>query len=133
MLRESEEKFRSLFENSLDGIFCTAFDGRILNANVAACRIIGATEQEICTSGRDAIVNINDLRVQAALGQRARTGKFQVEQSFKRKDGALSPVQVSSSLFTNAKGETLANRPPQAYPKVLPTFISRVKRTLDSS
>jgi PAS domain S-box-containing protein len=40
-LRESEERFRSLYENSTIGIYRTSPDGRILMANPAAVRMLG--------------------------------------------------------------------------------------------
>ena len=40
-LRESEEKYRSIFENSVDGIFQTTVDGRYLSVNPPLARIYG--------------------------------------------------------------------------------------------
>ncbi|MHB8931656.1 MAG: PAS domain S-box protein, partial [Melioribacteraceae bacterium] len=39
LLRESEERYRSFFENSMDAIMLTIPDGQILSANPAACKI----------------------------------------------------------------------------------------------
>ncbi len=50
-LRESEERFRSLYEQSLDGVLLTAPDGLILAANPEACRLLGRPEDEICAVG----------------------------------------------------------------------------------
>jgi PAS domain-containing protein len=44
---ESEKRFRSIYENTIDGILLTAPDGCILAANPEACRLLGRTEQEI--------------------------------------------------------------------------------------
>jgi len=38
-LRESEEKYRSLFENAVEGIFQTTLDGRYISANPALARM----------------------------------------------------------------------------------------------
>jgi sigma-B regulation protein RsbU (phosphoserine phosphatase) len=40
-LKESEEKYRSIFENSVDGIFQTTVDGKYLSVNPALARIYG--------------------------------------------------------------------------------------------
>ncbi|MFP5221127.1 MAG: EAL domain-containing protein [Acidobacteriota bacterium] len=45
-LRRAEEKFRSIFENSLDGIFQAAPDGRFISANPAMARILGYDSPE---------------------------------------------------------------------------------------
>ncbi len=40
-LRESEEKYRGIFENSVDGIFQTTIDGKYLSVNPALAKIYG--------------------------------------------------------------------------------------------
>jgi PAS domain S-box-containing protein len=40
-LRQSEERYRSLFENAIEGVFRTTIDGRFLNANPALAKILG--------------------------------------------------------------------------------------------
>jgi len=45
-LRRSEEKYRSIFENSVMGIFQTTPDGRFLSANPAGTRMYGYESQE---------------------------------------------------------------------------------------
>jgi PAS domain S-box-containing protein len=77
--KESQARYRSIFENSLDGIFLTAPDGRILAANPAMCRMLGRSEEEICQIGRDGVVNPSDPQVIAALKERTESGKFRRE------------------------------------------------------
>ena len=45
-LKESEEKYRSIFENSVDGIFQTTVNGHYLNVNPALADIYGYTSVE---------------------------------------------------------------------------------------
>ena len=104
-LRESEERFRSLFGNSLDAILLSVPDGRILMANPAASKMFDMTEEEILQGGRDGIVDTTDPRLKLALEERSRTGKFQGELNYKRKDGTVFPAEISSALFRDAKGE----------------------------
>jgi PAS domain S-box-containing protein len=103
-LRESEDRYRSLFDNTIDAILLTAPDGRILSANPAACRIFGRTEEEICRIGRAGLMDLTDSRLTAALAERARTGRFQGELTFIRKDGASFPGEVSSVVFRDYDG-----------------------------
>jgi PAS domain S-box-containing protein len=102
-LRESELRFRSLFENSLDGIMITVADGSILSANEKMCGLLSMTEEEITYAGREGIV-VKDERLAAALEQRARTGKFHGELTFRRKDGSLVPTELSSITFKDLDG-----------------------------
>jgi diguanylate cyclase (GGDEF)-like protein/PAS domain S-box-containing protein len=53
-LREAERRYRSLFDNAIEGIFRTTPDGRYLDANPALARTYGfATPQELVESLRD--------------------------------------------------------------------------------
>jgi PAS domain S-box-containing protein len=107
-LRNSEEQFRRLFENSLDGILFSAPDGRILAANPAASRILGATQQEICAIGRNIVVDVTDPRLQPALEERLQTGSFQGELYCIRKDAGPFPAELSSALFRLGNGDLRA-------------------------
>jgi len=108
-LRQSEEKFRSLFESSLDGILLTAPDGTVFHANPAACQILGWSEQELREIGRDGVVDRTDPRLSSALAERNRTGRFSGELNLKRKDGATFPAELSSALFVTANDNLRAN------------------------
>src|SRR5215213_8227517 len=44
--RKAEEKYRSIFENAVEGIFQTTVDGRFLTANPAMARIFGYESPE---------------------------------------------------------------------------------------
>lgn len=105
LLKESEERYRAFFENSMDGILLTVKDGGILAANKAACEIFGMTEEEICNSGRDGMADMNDPRILPLIQERERNGKARGEITFKRKDGTLFPGEVSSAIFTSILGE----------------------------
>ncbi len=108
-IKESEEKYRSFFENSLDGILLTAPDGRIFAANTSACEMFQRTENEICEVGRAGIVDISDPRVAQAVKERSRTGKVMAEVNLVRKDGSIFPAAMSSAIFEDAKGGKLTS------------------------
>ena len=46
-LRESEQRFRELFEGSPDAIFVEDFNGNVLDINPAACHLHGLTREEL--------------------------------------------------------------------------------------
>ena len=104
-LVESEEKYRSFFENSMDGILLTVTDGHILAANPAACRMLQMTEKEICRAGRLNIVDPGDHRVAEAIKKRQKDGYVKAEVTFIRKDGSKFPGELTSSVFIVAGGE----------------------------
>ena len=106
-LAESEERYRSLVENSIDAVLLTALDGSILAANPEACRIFGMTEEELFLGGRDAVVDLSDPRLGPALEERQRTGRFEGELLYRRKDGTVFPGEVATALFTDPSGAVL--------------------------
>jgi PAS domain S-box-containing protein len=95
-LRESETRFRSLFENTPDAVLFTVPDGPILAANPAACRIFGRSERELCDSPRERLVDPSDGRYLAGLEKRRRTGRVNTELTLFRADGEPFACEVSS-------------------------------------
>ncbi len=108
VLKESESKYRALYENSLEAILLTAQDGSIYAANQVACEILEKSESEIISGGRDRMVNLDDPRLSAALEERYKNGKFNGELTFKKKDGTIFPVELSSSTFQDRLGNEKA-------------------------
>ena len=66
-LKESEEKYRSIFQNSTDAIFLTHHDGSILDVNPAAEEMYGYTKDELRKLGRSGIVDIDDPRLHSSI------------------------------------------------------------------
>ncbi len=104
-LRENEEKFRAVFENSFDAMVLTETNGKILEANSAAVKILGTTKEELCRIGTDSFVDMTDPRVIAALEERDRSGRFMGELYYKRENDVPFPVEVSSVVFVDSKGK----------------------------
>ncbi len=99
-LRESEERYRRLFETCGDSIFVLDSSGRIRAANPAAARIHDYTEEELLT------MNIRDLddpesarqvpdRLHRLLAGEALT--FEVDH--RRRDGSMLPMEVAANLM----------------------------------
>jgi len=104
-LKESESRFHSLYENSFDAILLTKPDGSILAANPAAQEIFDRTEEEIIKASRAGLI-VFDENLKHALKEREEKGKARSELTAKRKDGSTFPVEITSSLFTDADGIT---------------------------
>jgi PAS domain S-box-containing protein len=103
-IRESEAKYRSFFESSMDGMLLTVTDGQIIAANPAACTIFQMTEEEICTAGRFGLVDLSDPNLMKLIEERQRTGRAQGELVLIRKDGTKFPAELTSSIFKDAYG-----------------------------
>src|SRR5215204_1825010 len=95
--RRAEEKYRSIFENAVEGIFQTTVDGRFLTANPAMARMFGyASPEELL----EAISDIGD-QLYVESGRREEFYRLALRDGFVsgfemqmlRKDG--SPVWAS--------------------------------------
>jgi PAS domain S-box-containing protein len=104
-LRANELRYRSLFDNSLDGIMVTMTDGSILSVNARMCEMLGMTEEEIIHAGREGIV-VKDEKLLAVLEERTLTGQLHGEVTHRRKNGSLMPSEVSSIIFKDFDGTT---------------------------
>ena len=102
---ESERKYRSLTESSMDAILLTLPTGEILSANSAACKLFGLTEEEICQGGRNKLLDVTDPQLKKLLDHRARFGSAKGELTFIKKDGSRFPGEVSSTIFADEYGK----------------------------
>ena len=73
-LRESELRYRALFENSLDAVLLTVPDRGVLAANPVACRMFGGTEEELRGLARDEFVDTSDPNYARLLAERRTRG-----------------------------------------------------------
>jgi PAS domain S-box-containing protein len=99
-LRASEERWRSMFEASAVGIALTDENRRFVAANKAFQRMIGYTEEELCRLGPIEITHEDDREAtREMLGDMlsGRRAEYQVEKRYRRKDGTLIWVRVSTA------------------------------------
>jgi PAS domain S-box-containing protein len=110
-IRESEERYRRLFESSLDGIAYTDLSGRILSANPAYVAMLGYTPEETLamtyqsmTPGpwraRDAAIMRDEVLARGFCNE--------YEKEYIRKDGTVFPVAVRAWLMRDARGRPAA-------------------------
>jgi PAS domain S-box-containing protein len=101
--RQAEQKFRSIFENSLDGLlFLSSSDGSILLANSAACDMLGYPEPDLLKLGRDNVFSAPDWD---GFEREKQPRSFRGELNCVRRDGTTFPAEISSAIFHDAAGE----------------------------
>ncbi len=104
-LKESEERYRLVLNNSLDAVMLTKPDtGEIVSANKAACEMFEMTEEEILKVGRNGIIDLSDSRLSGYLKIREEKGKIKGELNFVRSGGRVFPAEFSSSVFYSKSG-----------------------------
>ena len=107
-LRASEQRYRSLFDHVPVGMFRTAPDGRILLANAALARMIGAPSPEAARAynATDIYADPADReRLRQALARDGSVRKF--ETCWRRPDGGVCYVRLDSRMARGADGEPL--------------------------
>jgi Amt family ammonium transporter len=108
---EAEKRFRSIFDNAIEGIFQTTPEGRYLNVNPALARIYGYDSVEELTSA------MSDISTQLYV-QPGRRDEFKrlldatdsirgFESEVYRKDGSIIWIEESARACRNESGEVL--------------------------
>ncbi len=104
-LRESEEKFRKLFQNADDAIFLFELPGggspgRYIEVNAAARRWLGYSRDELLTMTPAQILASENLKQLPQLMQElVSRGCLTSEVSYVSKQGVRIPVEASSHVF----------------------------------
>ena len=62
-LRESEELFRTAFQNAPFGMFLSALDTRILQVNDRICQMLGYSKEEVLARGWPSLTHPDDLDI----------------------------------------------------------------------
>jgi len=105
-LRQSEEKYRELFENATYGIFRSQLDGALLDVNPALVAMLGySSKEELLTRNlsRDLYDDPADRRsILDSYGPSGRVSGCEV--NWKRKDGKIIVVRISGGAFRRQDG-----------------------------
>jgi len=101
-LKESEEKYRGLFENSGDAVFIVDIEtGIILDANRQAEQLTGHPRQELIGMHQSRLHPSEDVEYYKKKFQNHVKNElvFDLEVEVVKKDGSVVPVFISSSLI----------------------------------
>lgn len=108
-LRESKERFHSLFENATIGLYRTSLDGRILMANPTAIRLVGynsfeeLAQRNLENEGFESVISRSQFRQRIEQDGVVRG----IESAWTRHDGTVVFIRESATAFRNAEGITL--------------------------
>jgi formate hydrogenlyase transcriptional activator len=106
----SEQRWRSVFENSAIGVALTGLDGYFLAANPVYEKMVGYSEEELRALSFMDITNADYREANWALATELREGKrqqYQIEKQYRCKDGSMIWVRNNISLVpgTESRGE----------------------------
>jgi PAS domain S-box-containing protein len=105
-LRESEEKYRTLFNQSISGIYLHDFEGRILDVNEMACAQLGYSKEELLKltlfdihSHEEDTINLPKEEILQLWRLWEPGDRFTIEAEHRHKDGTVIPVEVSTGVI----------------------------------
>ena len=106
-LRESEQRYRALFEDSRDAIYITATDGELVDFNQAACELFGYTAAELeRLNARELYARPEDReRFQMAVAGDGSVRDFEVK--LRRKDGTVIDCLLTSTERRDRDGRAV--------------------------
>ena len=107
VLRESEERFRAIFQQAGVGVAQIGLDGRVELANDRYCSVIGRKRDRLVGRGTKEMTLSEDLKEQIAMMPKLLSGEidsFSTEKRYEREDGSIVWAEVCKSLVRNSDG-----------------------------
>jgi len=106
-LRESERRFRSMFESAAVGMALSEASGRILDANPTLARMLGYDRHELIGRFSREITHPGDRSIESGLFREmieSRQGFLHLEKRYLRKDGSYLWGRLSLSASLDEEG-----------------------------
>ncbi len=99
-LRESEQRYRMLFESAADAVFLQDLEGNFLDVNQVACQRLGYPREQLLTMS---LFDIDSPAYAEKAPERMETirqeGALVFETEHVTRDGAIIPTEVSSRII----------------------------------
>ncbi|HEY0070217.1 MAG TPA: diguanylate cyclase [Chloroflexia bacterium] len=96
-------RYRLLFQMNVDGILLVTADGTVLDANIAACRLLQIAKDELA-SGISTISQANGQTIGLALETVKRAGRFRGKLPLTRRDGRVISVDTYCTAYRAEDG-----------------------------
>lgn len=100
-LRESEDRFRSMFDAAAIGMALVNIDGQFIKVNQALCRMVGYSADELLEKSFQNITHPDDLEIDLAFVRQLLEGSllsYQIEKRYFHKDGRIIWVFLTGSV-----------------------------------
>ncbi|WP_282433214.1 PAS domain-containing sensor histidine kinase [Leptospira tipperaryensis] len=104
-LRLSEENYRILFENSIEGIFSSSYDGKFIQVNPAMSKITGYSKEELLSLDLQKDLYVHGDQRSFFLNMILQNSKIEGEiVQLKKKDGSTIYVEVFAVAHFDSNG-----------------------------
>jgi PAS domain S-box-containing protein len=109
-LRESEERFRRVFEEGPLGIALVGKDYRFLKVNTALCQMLGYDESDLVQMSFVDMTCPDDVRTDVELTDqlfKREIPNFRVQKRYLKKNGEIIWINLTASMILGGDGEVL--------------------------
>lgn len=107
-LRESEERFRKIFEDGPLGMAIVNSEYRFVKVNSALCRMVGYSEHELTGIAFEKITHPEDIAKDLFLSDKVFNGEmpyFQLEKRYIRKNEEILWVALTATVIRDEEGK----------------------------
>jgi PAS domain S-box-containing protein len=103
-LGASEERYRTLVEQSSDAVFVLDAAGRVVEANTTSEQLLGYAPGALLGRGWDGLITPDDLAAQPLHFADLREGRtLRFERQLRHTDGAVVPVELSAKMLSDGR------------------------------
>jgi PAS domain S-box-containing protein len=109
-LRESEQRFRRVFEEGPLGVALVGKDYRFLKVNRALCQMVGYSEAELLEASFPDITHPDDLKADLASADRLFRGEipfYKMQKRYVKKNGDIIWINLTGSVIRDPEGAAL--------------------------
>ena len=109
-LRQSEEQFRSSFDNAAVGMALVAADGNWIEVNPSLCSMLGYVEEELIATDMQSVLHPEELGEHLAQVYRLAQGgtvSYTLEMRLLHREGRTLWAQLCASLVRDPEGQPL--------------------------
>lgn len=99
-LKETQKRYRKLFEQSNDAVIIRTLDGTILDVNSKACKMLGYSRNQLLTMNVQALHPEDDyLSQNKGIEMVKKNGAVRLATQFKKADDKSIDVDISTSII----------------------------------
>src|SRR5262249_46135211 len=107
-LRESEERFRRVFEEGPLGLALVGRDYRFVKVNSALCQMVGYSEGELVEKTFAEITHPDDVPADVALAEQLFKGEipfYRLQKRYVKRNGEIIWINLTASIIHGPDGE----------------------------
>jgi PAS domain S-box-containing protein len=109
-LRESDERFREIFEHAPFGMSVASLDGRFIKANEALCRMLGYSVTELADLTWMQLTHPDDMQISRSRRDQLQSAPDacpEMEKRYIHRDGTVVWVRIKLSSVLDSAGKTV--------------------------